>query len=276
MNKGLVALVAGAALLAGCASGPKRGLQTETDYVRDPVTLETPGLERGAELRRATGQDYRYQLEEVVIHGVRYYVHPNPSRLDGEANFALSKHSEHKLRLANDNLYITSDNVYVPTLAVSPEGVPVTGGVFEMFGRHGTRANRTDFDISGVQSGIIRTTNRDVRFDIRTMELAGKEYFLPHVGVSGITPDTLDFYVFPHEGTILEIDNIGRISFESPNGVYRPIKMSRLQFEARNPTMPSNPRNNLGEAKIEPPVPPSEGVPVDFKDLVLPDGNPRD
>ena len=250
-NRMLSYLAAIPLIVAGCTSQQGK-LVTQTSYQRQARELDATTLS-GFELRRVTEKDNHYSLEEEVIHGRRYFVENNRFANENEASVVFTRYEDHKRILDSEGglLRITSDSVFIPKQALNENGEIVTRATFTTTGRYGVKANLREFDTEGVQSGIIKTTNRDAPYDIRTEWMNGEEFFLPYVGDANLGEDLLDFYLIPHLGTILEIDSKGVITLESSVGFSRPVRVPRTEFEAREPTMPTAPENNLGEVIVK-------------------------
>lgn len=137
---------------------------------------------------------------------------------------------------------ILSDIVYVPKAIRNDKGEMITSGSFNTTGRYAKTAEMTDFDTKDVQTGIIRTTQNDARFNIETITLGGKEFYTPVKGTAG---GELNFYLIGKEDyrEILEQipgTNKARILLEVRDdakfrGIYELMPIPRDEFERRKP-----------------------------------------
>ena len=224
--------------LVGC--GNSRGLVSKTNYQRDSVRLETPGHISGHELRDVSEKDNKYKLEEVVAHGQRLFVGDNSYNEDNELDFTLVKYEDHSRIIDRGSkiIEITSDKLYIPTAMQKGDNSPARIFNFDTEGDYALRADITQFNTAGIQTGIIRTDQRDAGINIKTIEIGKREFYLPRANSEETTnlsnQNVLDFYLIPVDGTTIEISSDGRISLISLSGIYRPVEISRDNFEEKN------------------------------------------
>lgn len=241
MNKLRTALT-GLALLAlsSCAS-PKKGLITETNYQRSPVYHQTLDNLKGAQLRQVTDNDSKYVLERVVINGNDIYILNNEYKKDGELEFRLTKYEDHK-KLIDDKekkTEITSNNFYVPnkvTRKVDNKEVPAREITLSTTGKFAKKAKIKKYETNELETGIINEEETDILYNIRTIVINGKEFYVPRVENDKINDsDSLPFYIMPINGTKKIINAEGEITLRNEDGFYRPKKISKNDYEARKP-----------------------------------------
>jgi hypothetical protein len=246
--------------IAGCGSSDnspevERGITTETNYQRNSSNLEVPEQIRGHGLKNVTEKDSTYSLEEVILNEERMYVVENPNAKETELGFAFVLYEDHSRRIENSegNLEIISNVMYIPTLKTKSNGELVNKMSLSTGGKYGINAAMTSFDTENVYSGIVKTTNLDSSFQVKTVEIDETEFYTPIVKNSKINDEkALPFYLMPVDNSIIEIDANGKITLEHSEGLYRPVQINRKKFEQRVPKeSPINPKDNPGEAVIE-------------------------
>ena len=243
---------------AGCA---QHGLISETDFQRTSVSYKTPNSVKGHELRRATEKDAKYNLERVVIKENDLYVENNRFRNEGELDFYFTKFEDHHKQMDNstNETRTTSDFIYIPTqfkVTVDEGGKKVEKPAKKMSlstqGKYGIKADITRYDTRNIDAGIIREDQSDTKFNIKTQFIKGQEWYVPVVEESQIAnPDALPFYMASVVRSVKDIDALGNVTLISEGGVFRAIKMSRKDYEARAqgaPSEKSKTDGNIGQS----------------------------
>lgn len=245
-----------AATLTGCGRSQLGTLTTESNFHREVTPLSTPEI-KGSQPRKVANHDYALNLEQVVLNDNRMYVMPNPSDsqnelpimfiLDQDASLVLPTPSANQAKKPSKQvqpLGITSERFYVPEIYTYEDATGKERMATEITlatrGPHAVSAQRTPFNTKGVDTGVIQTTQNDLRYTIKTMYVAGKEYFVPRVETSNLNGNMLNFYMMPVEGTETIINADGQITLRNQNGLYNVMLETIFTHAAPGQTRPLN------------------------------------
>ena len=272
MRKNLLAIVGAASLavLSGCATSSSRhstmprGLTTETDYQRHPIKLATPFNVKGGELRRVTNNDYRYALESQVVHEEEYDVQPNRYQGQNEEAIILIKSNESREvpDEKSKTLIVEADTIYIPQIVNAPDGKPARRIPLSNDGPYGVSVKFTKYDLKNVQTGIIRKTQEDAQFEIKTMTLGfdgeGRpiEWYIPKVERnSAADADALPFYMIRKETAFPPILNrkTEQVELATLEGIYRPraVKISDYDLRAEEMAEAARIKREEKEKKLD-------------------------
>src|SRR3989338_8152053 len=145
---GLVALT----LTSGCKQ--QYGLVGEKEYTspRGSVQLSTDENPKRHKLKRVTNDDSKYELESIVINGKRYYTIKNDYKKEDEADVILIRYEDHQLirNTEEKKASLHSETLYIPALTRGHRGS------FATEGKYGIKAQIKKYDISNIDSEIIR------------------------------------------------------------------------------------------------------------------------
>lgn len=252
----LAGMLAVSAVSTGCATTSRayqtqRGLITQTTFQRTPVIHTVPRNIKGHELRRVTEQDSRYSIEGVVLHGKPMYEQENTYQQNGEFHTYFVLKKDHLKDIDDEagetgKTSIESERLYIPTLVKSNSGEPLRTLPLNPTGRFAVKAKVTHYDTRGVQTGIFIETQDDMKINIKTMTLGGVEFYVPAVEpkelkrLAGFAKKrqplpAFDFYMLPKEGTKRKQADNGEVTLWSRQGMFRPLMVTRKDYEARAP-----------------------------------------
>lgn len=238
--------LAGASTLTACT--PQRGLQTEPDYTRASRSYSTPDNVKGARLSHVTNGDSTYKLESVVIAGNHLWPEANLYPEDGEFEKGLFIRNEDYSHIRSDagkTMMGDSDRVlYVLKPVRNDEGNLATQVTFSPTGKFAVKARVTNYDVSDVQTGIIRETEEDVKFDIKTIKTFGVEWYVPLVNTNQIVPTPADgsapaalnnYMVMKDDALREEIDReTGMITLTTaPGHIFRATAITLEEYKQR-------------------------------------------
>jgi len=228
-------------LANGCA--PERGLITGPFSKREPILLASPANIKGNEPRRVTENDSPYNLERVVINGHDLYVEKNTKKQEDERDFYFIEFMDHRKILNNrgKEIGITSDIIYIPTEVKTGDEIPkrIT---YAAEGRFGKKARITQYNLENIETGIIKETQKDTRYKLGTEFVAGNEWYVPRVEEEKMREsNALPFYMMYFPSSQKEIDANGAISIKNELGFYRPMAVSRQDYEKREIFSPTTP-----------------------------------
>jgi hypothetical protein len=264
MSKTGLALTTAAVLtmLPACTSTPstERGqVISQTNYQRPSVQYTSPGNQTGHELRRTTEQDTHFALEGIVVHGQAMYEQENIRRQLGEFQSYFVLREDRSLILDDLDHVVgeTSESIYIPTIVNNSSGQPASRITLRSDGPYGIRANMTQFQTDGVETGIFHETHNDIGHNIKTITFGTNaqgepmEWYAPRVETGGDSPEALGFYMMQVSGTAKEISPEGTITLDSTSGILRPTRVSRETYNQRTPMPepipPITPEDNTGQ-----------------------------
>ncbi|MEK6898954.1 MAG: hypothetical protein AABW79_02560 [Nanoarchaeota archaeon] len=238
MNRKVMAIGL-ASLIAGCTSTKKSSESSnvvfDTAHQRTPTDAEVIRHVYGHELRQANEKDIQYNLEEIALYGERMYAENNIGQTDNQLDFVLVRPKESERHInANGLVEIVSDFVYIPTQEINDHNQNVTRINLSTEGPYAIRANLTQFDLPRNKPiGVIKESNEDAKFNIRTVIIKDKEYYVLAVeSAKTADPEALPFYIMPHEGTTQIInEETGKMSLKNVNGFFRPRKTKITDYQ---------------------------------------------
>lgn len=226
-------------------------LEAETYYQRPAIVHKSEGLDE-IELKRVTGKDVRHERKRIVINGLDLYIESNENPLPNEENFLFIPQNEVHLRRSPTRTKEISDFVYIPTRVIDSNDNIKTEIKLNPSGKYAVKAHIREHDTRNIQSGLVVEREGDIVYNIRSSEFAENEWYTPVVEKAKRSDSALLFYLTKYEDTELDIErSTGNITLINPNGMFRPIKVSRTDYNARKPpkkTTITLPINNTGEA----------------------------
>ena len=247
-------MLTGLALLAsatGCGlyQNRKNSLLTNSlltePTVREPIVYHTTNENlKGSKLGRDTSANSRYELESVVINGNRLYISPNPKSETGELELKLIRHEDHTrvIDSSKGTVKVVADASYIPTkvkITDGPNPLIAKEITLETEGEFGKKARIKVYDVSKVETGIIRETQDSMVYNLDKVYLDGKAYFAPRLEKSKTSfPNSLPFYLLPVEGTVKMINDKGETTLRNENGFYEPLRVSKEVLESRRLATP--------------------------------------
>ena len=244
MQKSLTRIISAAALatLAGCSStqsSSQKGLVTETRYQRESTPYSSPNNLKGHELRQVTGRGAPYTLEGVVLHGEAFYAQPNTWQNPGELPFCLVKRegSERSINPENRTVIATADSIYLLQTVMTKDGNPAHRITLATDGPFGTRSAITKYNASNVLTGRFTESEQDAPHKLRTIVIGqnkGAEWYVPAVEeAERCNPNALPFYMMNVTTTSRIISSSGEITLTSPDGIWRPVRITQEAYQAR-------------------------------------------
>jgi|GEM_PF-2546342 len=241
MTKTLKSIIGAGAIAAGLAScAPQTGLITESNFERENVYLHTPEIE-GNQPRDVKSKTFEFDLEEIVINGQRLYVLPNTLPESDELDFMLVPFSMASIAFNGKRANVEPNVAYIPTKVLNGSSLPATTISLAVDGPHGVKAEREKFNVNGVATGIIRTDEKSMNYEIETIFIghpANTEFYVPGVEngrVCNKIPATfLPFYMMDVSSAERIISPEGQITLRDKlEGIYLPQLVTPKELQER-------------------------------------------
>ncbi len=232
-------------LTTGCGlyQNRKNSLITEP-ATRESVVYHTTNENlKSSKIGRDTSANSRYELESVVVNGNRLYISPNLKSEPGELELQLIRHEDHTrvIDSSKGRVKVVAEAVYIPTRVKIDESKNLFAKeiILETEGEFGKKARIKDYDVSKVETGIIRETQDSMVYNLDKIHLDGKAYFTPRIEKSKAgLPGSLGFYLLPVEGTVRMINSKGEITLRNESGLYEPLRVTKEVLESRRLATP--------------------------------------
>ncbi len=227
----LTGAVALSAASMGCKRNPERLLpqlppiaeQFPLIDVNSAGQYDTSWNVTSNRLSKVTGNQSPFSLEYVVRAGVQYAI--------GKAVEPKTNEHSNIILYAMDSTSIVIDDearkveplstrVYVPTLVTNSQGELLGKANLTMNGPEGTRTKRQAINLNsgGVTYGVVKYSEADADYNIKTLVMAGEEFYAPLANTA--PTNALSFYLIPKVGTKREITPEGEIVLHSLKGMY--------------------------------------------------------
>ena len=239
MRKKLVSMLgAGALFLASaCASRP-------STYTTD--------ISSGSKIDRITEKSYATpSIESLVMHGTRVYTQSNesPKRQNNELGVRFSTYDS--TPIVNDTnsqkIEARASAYFIPTRMMQDEKTPSKRVIL-----NNVKVTRGKQVNPNEEIEVINEREEDIAYNIRTAYIPGiGECFIPKIeDAIHLTGDALNFIIVPKEGTNIITNPDNTITLEREEGIYRAIKVSAKEWEARGvaPTTKPTDQSKLGTA----------------------------
>lgn len=247
-------------LLGGCA--PQRSVKSGFVPVKQksPVNYTSEGI-KGNTPQRVSNRHTRFALEDVVLHEERYKPLPNVMQEEGEMPIVFCHKDDIVLRISDEGskeriVGIKAKNIYIPTIVLNGQGKKKTMiklATPEEDQKYGVKVRMPNPSTKDMQAGVLKTTEADYPYKIKTIVINDQEFYVPAVEDSerSVEGDKQNFYIMPKTGTSREIDPKGVITLMNGDGFYRGIRVSREDYEARKKKIQQEKENTGKTAKTE-------------------------
>ena len=250
--------LAGLGLLVGCSSptptirveAPKpvdhyveRGVHTNIVPGKHPTESYSPNTSNNHFLSVVDNSQTTFETRSPIIWKDAFYVTENIFPKEGELDFMLLAGDETTavINRKSKKVNFESDWNYILTRVMNSDGNPASRVVLTMNGKHGKKADLTAYD-TNVPVGIYTTTNEDMRFQLETVSINGREFYAPLCITANLFDK--DFVLVPVEETDVRVNKkTGQITLENAGNIYRPIAHLRETYSQRTPpvTVPIEP-----------------------------------
>lgn len=188
----------------------------------NPVNYSAPWNVTNNSLKSVSSANNRFALESIVKNGERFYVGTNSLPTSNSLPQVLYKAIETTLVFNPETRELSpeADGFYEATKLVDKEGKVVHGGHFLTNGPYALKARVKNPNTKDVESAIIRTSEKDLEYQVKTFVINGEEYFTPYTKNSDNSTN-LSFYSIPVCGTKTKILPSGQIALDSQQGIYQ-------------------------------------------------------
>ena len=186
-----------------------------------------------------------YTMQKVILYNTPFWVKKtnNQTNTTLPLEFLTFEESSRIIDLKTGEIDRTSKNVYVPTkrsngeeytdgiklrvtyspeanvagVSAKPENVkPLTAEITPQ-----EEIEKRDKVQKNPYGYAFFTTEKDVRYTIKTVNILGEEYFFPHINPEKASENQLNFSLIPVKGSKIKIDNnTGQISIINLDSVY--------------------------------------------------------
>ena len=214
----------------------KSGLRTEPRTERTPKSYALEEAVMSSSLSKVTHREAEFLQEFPVLWERAYKIVPNLEQKENELEFMLKARDESLIVRKRDSGEIESraESLYIPTIALNDKGNPMSRICLLATGPNAISAKVKKYNLSRVESGILTTTNEDIEFEILTQILNGKEYFFPRVCPEKEADNSkLPFYLIKGEEANIITTQQGIIFIENPGRIFRPVKISVVDYKKR-------------------------------------------